>query len=305
MRFFLEGILLLSLLTGCSRFPAGAERQVKLIAENPRAFYLSGRGTMAEFLTNQIPSLTRECAALRGEPEIDRQEAAGRIARFYDLARLGFTSAFPEAATLPELKQRPLLDGVLSPGEYEPAITFYGEYPLNGTEGLESERNSVWHLGVYDDSLWCAASFEDLEIHSVLPERDGAPIYTGDSLEFFLRPNLDAVFYFEFIIGPEGQFFGRLHGNNPYGTHVVLAEVAPPEIAVRREEGKLTYEFAFPLRELVFPACIRRKRNEFSFMMVRTNRNGGSWLKSTPVPFLYDGHNIFGYLPVVRPKRQP
>lgn len=305
MRFFLEGILLLSLLTGCSRFPAGAERQAEIIAEDPRAFYLSGRGTMAEFLTNQIPSLTRECAALRGEPEIDRQMAVGRIARFNDLARLGFTSAFPEAATLPELKQRPVLDGVLSPGEYEPAITFHGEFPLNGAQRLESERNSVWHLGVYGNSLWCAASFEDSEIHSVLPERDGAPIYTGDSLEFFLRPNRDAVFYYEFIIGPNGQFFGRLHGNNPYGTHVVLAEVAPPEIAVRREGGKLTYEFAFPLRELAFPAGIRRKRGGFSFMMVRTNRSGGNWLKSTPVPFLYDGHNIFGYIPVVKRNSQP
>ena len=64
------------------------------------------------------------------------------------------------------------------------------------------------------------------------------------------------------------------------------------------ENGKLNYEMAIPLAALYGEWNLRgiRPGDEFEFMPIRCDRNASGFRKTTPVPLLYDGHNIYGYI---------
>ncbi|MPN43931.1 hypothetical protein SDC9_191492 [bioreactor metagenome] len=79
-----------------------------------------------------------------------------------------------------------------------------------------------------------------------------------------------------------------------------LCDFSPAEFhhAVKRFPGGYRVEAAIAFREL--PGYLRgnapRAGETIFFMPVRTDRNGDSFRATAPVPFLYDGHNIHGYM---------
>lgn len=263
------------------------------------------RGTPAEFAANRRGGMEEEAAALRNgtlaEPE--RSRVIRRFARISDDIRRGLAWREPvRSIPLPRLKSAPVLDGEFLPGEWERAYEFTGEYPLNSRKQAAGHSGSRWRIAIHAETLYIAASFRDTTpavYRHVGFETEKGPMYLGDALEFFLRPSPDSPVYYEYLVNPEGKLWALQHRNDPFGCWIRLEDHFATGARCRTKQLPDGYqvELAVPLDD--FRKTTRRNLflpgSSFSFMLVRTDRSGERYFRGTPVPLLYDGHNIFGY----------
>lgn len=288
---------LLPLLPGC-RAPeyTPAEEAAAREIMSGRPFYDRGKGTPAEFVTNQRGQYNPYGAILRGEDLYP--EAVKTLARIRNEAELGFTWQHPvPVARLPRLAAAPKIDGIWEEAEWRDALRFEGEFVMNRDEKTRQSRPSLWLAGWRDGHLYVAVRFPDEEIHAF--REPAKPIHLGDSLELFVRPAADESLYFEFIVSPEGTLWARKHIFSDWGGYITLRDQADRGVrcAAKRDDAGYAIEIAVPFEQL-HSKWIRRPPqpgDAFTFMMVRTSLDGENYSKSTPVPFLYDGHNVFGY----------
>ncbi len=267
-----------------------------------RPFYESGKGTPAEYATNQRGQLNHEGAIVRGEIDGDYAAAVRALASCYREAAIGFAWREPRTtAKIPVLRAMPVIDGVVDEEEWRGALTFEGEFPLNSPERTAGEP-SCWRVGWRGNSFYVAAQFRDpdLQIFESQATGDEPKMFKGDSLECFIRPRSDQFLYWEFIANPAGSLWELMHVNNPWGGSVTLANAlrtGARAAAIRTGEG-FSVELVLPLQEFHGVWCRRPPRpgDRFEFILVRTRLDNGVYTKNSPVPFLYDGHNIFGYI---------
>ena len=141
-----------------------------------------------------------------------------------------------------------------------------------------------------------------LSIEAATRGMDGLEVFVVDNASTdgslaYLQPKFPNV---EFIANPAGSLWELMHVNNPWGGSVTLANAlrtGARAAAVRTGEG-FSVELVLPLQEFHGVWCRRPPRpgDRFEFILVRTRLDNGVYTKNSPVPFLYDGHNIFGYI---------
>lgn len=281
-----------------AKFTQEELRKAKLVAADVDPDpYQCGRGTPAEFITNRYYTLRSARWAVRSGRErgnIAYEDAVRQLAEFFCQARQGLEwEETPQKVCLPCLDSPPMLDGVLSPGEWEKALTFPGEYPIGSRVSEPKFQNSRWHIGRSGDFLYVGVRFsdKDIQIFSGTSFDEPDPVYQGDSLEFFIRPDVKSPYYREYLVNPHGKRWILRHKASPHGQWDMLESSADSEMEARTS---ITPDgFCIEAKILLKTP----ESEQWSFMPVRSNRDKNGLVRySTPVPLLYDAHNIYGYV---------
>ena len=179
---------------------------------------------------------------------------------------------------------------VISSGEWRGAQFRTGELPIGAGEGAR-QGGTRWFAGADERRIYFAAECGDGR-----PERAEGAIYENDCVELFLRPEPELPVYWEWIGSPVGNF-SALHMLDRDGTRVSrpLKRRDLWQIASTRSGNGFAVEFSIP-RSLLWQLKGGEGRKAIGFVMVRIRRDkDGVCRKLVPFPFLYDGHNIFGY----------
>jgi hypothetical protein len=269
-------------------------------------FYNSGKGTPAEYITNMRGKLIREAAIVRGGECGNYQEAVQKLADCYEMAQTGMTwKQTPVVVPLKKLFRRPTIDGRFCLAEWTEANQFQGEFLLGKTK-KSNLFDTQWLIGTYENSLFIAVRFQDVDQNSIPYQAGKSSPWLGDALEVFIRPDLKDLFYYELVVNLEGELCTFWHLNDPYGGYHRLKECTNTAIKVKtsRTAREIIFELEIPMNELHPAWCqqLPKKGDVFSFMLCRSNcDNWGKRHVTTPVPFLYDGHNIFGYISAIFP----
>ena len=141
----------------------------------------------------------------------------------------------------------------------------------------------------------------------------GAKIFAGhaathlpDSAELFLLPEETLNSYWEVIVSPPSNRYTAWHTLGKYGLRSSFP-TAPRNLktASRRTPRGYCVEIAFPFsalpslsESLPYPGAV------LHLMACRTDlQDGGNLIFSAPVPLLYGGHNIYGYIKAVLQKK--
>ena len=267
------------------------------------------------FCKQALDTPARYSAQLRGgwehlalrlkDPRHPRYAAAVRLfARIHDevLAGMKWKETLPKAA-IPRFAAPPAIDGIIKPEEWKNALVYRGEYPLNQTRRSEKYEKTSWRIGWHGNTLYVAAEFEDRNItpyHGRFSTPDLRPLYMGDAFELFIRPIEGKPLYHEYLVNPQGILWALVHVNDPRGSWIRICDDFPTkaETAVRVTKNGYSLELSVPLGEMYGPWRNRPSQtgHRFSFMMIRTHRDGERYFRTAPVPLLYEGHNIFGYI---------
>lgn len=201
----------------------------------------------------------------------------------------------PLKTVIPFFARPPVLDGKISPGEWDAALRFDREYPIGATAPL-SRSNAVWYLGYDQESLSFAARIAGVAMQ---PGPAGKPYY-GDSIELFLHPDKRLADYLETVVGCDGQCYQancsqslrRCFDLDPVAKTQVKA-VVKPDGSGYCIEGKIPFA-ALP-GYLLGNAPNPGESMNFMLICCRLDRQK-QYSRTTPYPFLYDGHNIYGYI---------
>ena len=174
------------------------------------------------------------------------------------------------------------------------SLHWTGEYRLNQTE---LQNNSArWYLGYDSEYLYFKASFPDESI--CLAATDS--LYEADSFELFILPEERYHTYVELVFSPDGRQYTRWVSQTTRSRYE-LSDYAPESLRSRTEKLKTGWSIEGRIGFRDLPAYLRgnpaRPGETLRLMMLRIDRSGkGTRTVSTPVPFLYDGHNIFAYM---------
>ena len=193
-----------------------------------------------------------------------------------------------------------VIDWKISPGEWNAAWIQKGGILLNH-EDIPNNGNILWRVMFDQEYLYASGTFEDRDL-----QIDRKEPYKGDSFELFLMGDSAMRSYWEIVVSPGNDRFTGWHMTGKYGERCSRPGIAPQALrtASQKTESGFSVEIAFPLNALIsqkgafpFPA------GEFYFMMLWIDKDKESRTQTyTPVPFLYDGHNIYGYMKAVLQK---
>lgn len=257
----------------------------------------------ARFALNEIATRNswRAFNLLRGNwlgSDKDRKEAAKKLMELRKRIEIGLKWPYktPPSYEIPYTKVMPKIDGNINDSCWSSALLFKGYYPTNSVE--KKNDGSIWKLMWNKEYLYVGAYFPDKNIFA--SKRRGRP-YNGDSLEIFLMPSKRMKKYWEVVIGCNGDLFDGFHFNNRRGGWDVGADEVMNGLkfkALKLQNG-FCVEAAIPFSEL--PNYMLNNQPKLGetiyFTLMRTNidKKNGKRKLCSPFPFLYDGHNIFGY----------
>lgn len=247
--------------------------------------------TPAEFMGNRVSAAHIQLKRfdLCGKRFHDRDRIRRELFALREAIRLGLDWLRPEGRILPRLAIPPVLDGEWSPGEWTGALVLRGEYPVNCRKAGDSR--TIWRIGYDERNLYWSAQFYGAELKS-----DSLRPYRGDSLECFVIGDPRLRDYREFVIDCDGHThvaWNVNRGDGTYDNRIVPAHNL--RFGVKRLSGGFRVEAAIPWGEIpgYQPGGKAVPGAAGAFMLLRTSRSGFY----APVPFLYDGHNINGYIP--------
>lgn len=290
-------VLFFSVAAGAEELPMSLPEDRELVQSVSPGFYHRGKGTPAEFITSGLGYYNEVIRAIhrlipermrrdyfRGAATLD--DARETVRTFRENALRGFAWKEPRRrVTIPRVK---------NPADrWSGALVLRGEIPLD-TPGTAT-GNALWMVSYDDQYLYLRAEVEDagIQLNSKRP-------YEADSIEFFLRGSRRLTSYWEIVAAPEVPPFVGLHFfSRTLGLHVTQFDARPSALQITsgRTPGGFFAECAFPFaafhrldRPLPFSGGV------LEFMFVRTDLQPGGVRKTAPVPLLYDGHNLFGYL---------
>lgn len=232
---------------------------------------------------------------LGGTLSMDRSElrrSLHRLEREIELGRNWRTSV--QTAKIPFTDHVPVIDGKLEDREWQNALTYHGEYPLNSEKRCSGTME--WKLQYNSKFLYFAARVLDDTVISGPAE---AP-YRGDSVELFLLPDFRLVDYLETIVSASGTLYTAWAAQQrKRHFDLQVCNIPDAKSAARLIPGGYTVELKIPFSSL--PGYLLgnqpKKGDPMNFMMIRYNLDAdGNYTRTTPVPFLYDGHNIHGYI---------
>lgn len=286
----------------------GEHERVYTLSELDQLFAGCG-GSPAEYAVRTAKNWYSRCAFYRLDlsqvlPAVELQcrsdsEARERIRRISKDIRRGLEWTLPrKELSIPFLSQEPEIDGVVSPGEYSGAAELRGEIPID-TPTAEATGEHRWFFGYDQRFLYFAVEFSDSAVRT-----DSIP-YRADSAELFLLPEAALNSYWEVVVSPPSNRYTAWHTLGKYGLRSSFP-TAPRNLktASRRTPRGYCVEIAFPFsalpslsESLPYPGAV------LHLMACRTDlQDGGNLIFSAPVPLLYGGHNIYGYIKAVLQK---
>lgn len=302
----LIGLLMLALLANsAAAYTPEEEALAKALAvdSSPDPYQL-GKGTAAEYISNRYYTLRNARWTIRsGIPRgMTYGEAVKRLADFATQVQRGREwPVTPAKIVIPRLKKAPTIDGVVSPEEWQGALTLVGEYRLGCTQQDPEYRDSRWYVGHTGQALHVAVIFRDEKIitHSQKEFGVARPIYSGDALEVLIRPQLSELYYSEYQLNPANEVWELHHKASPFGQWDVLESLTDRTNCRYRgkiQPGRYCIEVTIPLDKIPH----FQPNGTFSLMMIRMHRKSPTeYWKATVQPLLYDPHNIYGYIPAV------
>lgn len=292
-------ILILLLLTAlcCPAIPQD------LTLEELDSLFETCAGTPSEYAVRSAKNWFMRCAFYRLDssavrPAVERQcrtdaEARQRIRTLSEDIRRGQKWKLPQPELSVPFAGTVQIDGIISPGEYAHTAQLDGEIPVN--EPAEKPGGGHrWYFAWNDRFFYFAAEIADSHIQ-LRKERP----YEADSVELFLLPEPSLSSYWEIVVSPSGVRFCAWHTLGKYGQrNSFFVEPESLKTAARRTGNGYCVEIAFPFSALPSLAERLPYSGASVFLMVcRTDRlkNGGTAV-TAPVPLLYGGHNIYGYI---------
>ena len=265
-----------------------------LIRSFPPELYLQGKNTAYEYASDRIlhPSTQDAIRILNGKKKGNRTAARQWLLNLRQMLETGSQWTFQSPTVeIPFLKGKLQIDGFLTEPEWNESLCWMGDFPVSSREHLEN--GSRWHIVHDSEYLYFGAAFLDEEI-VVHPEK----YFRGDSLEIFLLADPRMKSYWELIITPSGKHYSAWNIQNGNGTFSSVKHILPEtcRIAAQKTPDGFSVEAAFPLSAL---PTLKRDKNSIRFILIRTHNIPASCDRlvfHTPVPFLYEGHNLNGYL---------
>lgn len=286
-------LLLSVILAGC-----GPNHEDLMREERLRTLYAERESGFSEFRAKMIEDpfwVRRREQLLGGTLPMSRRalrQALDRLEREIETGR-NWNTPVP-SAKIPFTAQPPVIDGKLDPAEWRTALTYRGEFPLNSES--PGAQPTEWKLQYDREFLYFAVRVFD---SAVIPGPRSAP-YRGDSVELFLYPDTRLVDYLETVISADGVLYNARAAQSRKRHYDLEISHIPKACAkaVRLSDG-FSIELKLPFSAL--PGYLLGnppKRGEtMNFMMLRCDLSpDGQYTRSAPVPFLYDGHNIYGYI---------
>lgn len=304
-RRWLFALLLAGVATGChNRYTPEQERAALWLAEHQTAVKEDYLDTPARYIVEQLRPPRLDLQVLTHVSEGDYAEAVRSMSAVANEIRRGLEWKQPRReCTVPRLCAAPRIDGVLSADEWRGAERFHGEFEINDPVPFAPGKDSGWWIGWDETYLYFAAQFRDDEIVAWSEHAYGEAakaFYNADCLEFFIRPSLRLLLYYEFLFNPNGEGWENLHCHREIGRWQRVCDDFSFGVrsAVGNRNGMTVYELAIPFRMLFGEWTLRgpREGDRFDFMPIRIDRGKHTFSRTTPAPFLYDGHNIFGYI---------
>lgn len=266
--------------------------------------YEQYKGTPAEYIVKRFYSLKWERWSVR-EPDILPQyfkDAVPKLAGFYDDLHKADGWTFPEKITVPRLKTLPVIDGKINKDEWKNARTFHGEYLLDEKSPDPDNTATRWFFGIGENAFYVAFCCQDRDVipfsvtHETFSGKAPQPVYEGDALEFFVRPDRKKKNYLEVQVNPDGLLWPLHHKLDPFGSwQVTDSKIKKHGIIAATSRTADGYQV-----EMRIPFALLPEKNlkDFSFMLLRTHRNnaGKNW-SSAVCPLLYNAHNVYGFIP--------
>ncbi|MBO5307144.1 MAG: hypothetical protein J6C40_03985 [Lentisphaeria bacterium] len=200
----------------------------------------------------------------------------------------------PPEFTLPKCTVPPVLDGDFSEKAWEKALSFSGEYLLNCTE--KKNDSAVWKIMYDENYFYFAARFPDTDFQKAPPETP----YLADAFELFILPEKRYWTYVELVFSPWNDIYTKWVHQTPR-SRMELSDYSPQTLLVRTKKNSGSWQLEGRIAFCELPAYLRggvpRSSETLHAMMIRFDKNRTGEKKTfVPVPFLYDGHNIFGYM---------
>lgn len=205
----------------------------------------------------------------------------------------------PPEIDMPHAEKAPEIDGIAEDEAWKNSLNFKGEYPLNSKDKIQDD--SEWKLCWDENFIYFTCSFTDKSPEISNSER----IYEGDSFELFIMPEERYHTYVELVFSPDGRQYTKWVTQSEKGRYEI-ADYKPESltIATNQKENSFVIEGKIAFHDL--PAYLRgnspKAGEQLRLMMLRIDKSGDGFKKFTPVPFLYDGHNIFGYMKITLQK---
>ncbi|MBQ9788544.1 MAG: hypothetical protein IJW31_02950 [Lentisphaeria bacterium] len=262
--------------------------------------YMQGKNTPSEFITNRFYNLKNARWTVRSKERhgMSYEQAVKQLADFIREWEKGKNwQCKIEHRQIPFMSIVPILDGKINSIEWSNALKFGQVYKIGSAKSLDSKEKSCFFIACDDQNFYIAAEFIDNSIHSYSDRgfiNAPKPLYMGDALEFFIRPDVNKPYYCEILVNPQALVWGLRHKINPVGSWDMLESCTEHEIEAKTSiaNNVITFEVKVPFKFI----SKYTKLKDFSFMLIRTNRSNSSYFGASAVPLLYDAHNIFGYI---------
>lgn len=263
--------------------------------------YYSGKNTPAEFATDKVrhPWTLDAKDVLSGRKSGSREKAREWLLILSELIENGKKWNTPTVEiTIPRTELPVAIDGDLSDPAWTRAHVWNGDYRSLVNVAVpysmqHRDTESKWMVMHDSRYLYFAGSFKDADLVT-----NKTKLFRGDGFEIFLLPEPSLRSYWEMIVNPDGDMYSGWNMKNYEGDPVTVRGILPENTryAVRRTADGFRVEIAFPLAGL---PSLTGRLNRVKFMMFRTNNvpaDQNTLCYDTPVPFLYDGHNLNGYI---------
>lgn len=253
----------------------------------------------------------RALSVLRGRisaSDAERQAARRHLENLKADIQRGLAWPIPQPPTcrIPRADSTPAIDGRLDDACWKSALVFGDEYRLDRTQKMNT---SAWWAVTWDErclyfAVWMPQS--DISCLTSDPAK-GVGAWQADALEIFILPSPAMRVYWEVVINPQGEVYDGLQLNNRWGGFLdhpdqdmqglqVAAKVVGTINDPSDVDQGFVIEAAIPFDQLPNYQLGNSPTvgQTLGFMLVRTRTERRDY--SSPVPLLYDGHNIFGYL---------
>lgn len=291
--FLLSGLLPLLLLAGCRPCADDLRQDERL-----KKLYAERKDSPSEWRAKVVEDpywVRRREQLLGGTLPLTREQLRHDLKRLENEIETGreWRSPIP-TARIPRTRTAPIIDGNGDDRVWADALTYRGEYLLNTEKHLSG--STEWKLLYDEDFIYFFARIADRE---PIPGPEEQP-FLGDSVELFLLPDFRLANYLEAVVSLNGSLYTTWAAQQRLRFYELEVKRLPrARSAARRISGGYCIEMRIPFAEL--PGYLlgnTPKRGEtMNFMMIRCDMDAsGHYTRTAPVPFLYDGHNIYGYI---------
>ena len=282
------------LATGCTT----QKKEDRARDERLVSIFRSSKGTPYQFKAKEVIydyNQVRRALLVRHDYMLSDAEIRRKLKQLETELQEGAAWSFePEQHKLPRTSAAPEINGDFSEAAWANALTFRGEFPAGDVK--KQNDSSVWKLMYDEEYIYFAAEFPDSDLQR---GTSGMP-FKGDSFELFILPEKRYCTYVELVFSPWNECYTKWVHQTPRG-RAEPTDYSPGSLLVRtkivprgwRLEGRIAFG------EL--PSYLRggppRSGETLHVMMVRIDKNRtGKNILFVPVPFLPDGHNIYGYM---------